>query len=288
MKKKCEICNVVCKDNYDYNRHINTKKHKLKLKCVEKKNITENITPKFKCEFCGQIYKYKNGLIRHLKLKHESKCNLKDNNNNNNFNKLNDLIQKQNNLILKQQKVIETFTDKNTVNHVHNNIVNHNSININLYLNSNCKNAIDLFDFIKNVKLTTEDLQCTHELGYVEGILKILYKNLEPLKPSERPIHCDNLNKNMQFYVKEKDTWKEDKNMLKIDKGLDSLSRKQIEVLKDWVLEHPNWMQSDSETITYMELVKHCMGGANDLQIKQNKENIKKIMAEKIPITDVI
>ena len=47
-------------------------------------------------------------------------------------------------------------------------------------------------------------------------------------------------------------------------------------------------MQSDSETITYMELVKQCMGGANDLQIKQNKENIKKIMAEKIPITDVI
>ena len=63
---------------------------------------------------------------------------------------------------------------------------------------------------------------------------------------------------------------------------------KQIEVLKEWVLEHPDWMKSDSETITYMELVKQCMGGANDVQIKQNKENIKKIIAEKIPITDVI
>ena len=27
QKKKCEACNITCKDNYDYNRHINTKKH---------------------------------------------------------------------------------------------------------------------------------------------------------------------------------------------------------------------------------------------------------------------
>ena len=27
MKKKCEVCNITCKDNYDYNRHVNTKKH---------------------------------------------------------------------------------------------------------------------------------------------------------------------------------------------------------------------------------------------------------------------
>jgi uncharacterized Zn-finger protein len=61
----CENCKFKCSKNSDWERHINTTKHKN----GKNDNI---ITPKnteFKCE-CGSVYSYSSGLSRHKK-----KCN---------------------------------------------------------------------------------------------------------------------------------------------------------------------------------------------------------------------
>ena len=278
----CKVCNIVCRDKYDMKRHLVTNKHLNKVgNNCKKKQANE-----FKCHICSKIYKYQSGLSKHMKKHH-----LEATDNTNNI-VLENFVKQQMILIESQQEVMKkmnTLVDSKTSQHIHqNNGIINNKININVYLNKNCKDAMNLMDFIENLQLTMEDLCATQQLGYVNGMSQILSKNLENLKPTERPIHCDNGKKNIQFYIKDKDQWEEDVDMNKLDKSLETLSRKQIEVLKEWAVAHPTWMNHENETQIYMEMVKQCMGGCNPVQTKKNKEEIKKAIGKEVPIKDVI
>jgi hypothetical protein len=279
----CSICNILCRDKYDMKRHLVTVKHLNKIDDISR----QKILGKFKCHICSKLYKYQSGLSKHTK-KHIEYDEDTDNND-----VMENFVKQQFLLIESQQEVMKkmnTLVDNNnTSQHIHQNhgIIN-NKININVFLNNNCKDAMNLMDFIENLQLTIEDLCVTQQLGYVNGMSQILSKNLENLKPTERPIHCDNGNKNIQFYIKDKDQWEEDVDMNKLDKGLETLSRKQIEVLKEWAVAHPNWMKCENETQIYMEMVKQCMGGSNLAQTQKNKEDIKKAIGKEVSINDVI
>lgn len=287
----CEICNIVCRDKYDMKRHLVTNKHLNKVIGLSKTNVCPPTSSPYKCTICSKAYKYKSGLSKHMK-KHME--NEKDSpvENNSGVSVLEKFMQQQMLLIESQQEVMKkmnTIVDGKGSQHFHqNNGIINNKININLYLNKNCKDAMSLMDFIESLQLTIEDLCTTQQLGYVNGMSQILSKNLENLKPTERPIHCDNGKKNIQFYIKDKDQWEEDVDMNKLDKSLETLSRKQIEVLKEWAVAHPNWMKSEKETQIYMEMVKQCMGGSNPVQAQKNKEEIKKAIGREVPIKDVI
>ena len=52
----------------------------------------------------------------------------------------------------------------------------------------------------------------------------IFYKNLEVIKPTERPFHCSD-KKRLQFYVKDEDKWEKDKDQ--IGHSIDKISHKQ-------------------------------------------------------------
>ncbi len=289
---KCELCNIVCRDKHDMKRHLVTNKHLNNIiksnKVLTKDgkaglNLNEN---RFTCQICFKSYKYQSGLSKHMK-KHSDKEKKKEKEG-----AIEKFMEQQLLFIESQKEVMKkmnTLVDSKPSQHIHqNNGIINNKININLYLNNNCKDAVNLIDFIESLQLTIEDLCTTHQLGYVNGMSQILSKNLENLKPTERPIHCDNGNKNIQFYIKDKDQWEEDVDMNKLDKSLETLSKKQIEVLKDWAVAHPNWMKCEKETEIYMEMVKQCMGGSNLIQSKKNKDEIKKAIGKEVLISDVI
>ena len=68
---------------------------------------------------------------------------------------------------------------------------NHNNqFNINMFLNETCKNAINLSDFIDRIEISHDDLENNAQLGFVNGMTKILMDNLRQLTLQERPIHC--------------------------------------------------------------------------------------------------
>ena len=84
-----------------------------------------------------------------------------------------------------------------------------NKMTINLFLNEVCGSAVNLSDFINKLNISPVDLNYTIDNGYVKGINNIFIKNLETLKPSERPIYCTD-KKRLRFYIKEDDEWLRD------------------------------------------------------------------------------
>ena len=49
--------------------------------------------------------------------------------------------------------------------------------------------ALNLTDWVQNIKVTLEDLEYTKDNGFVDGVTNIITKQLRDLKPTERPIH---------------------------------------------------------------------------------------------------
>ena len=69
------------------------------------------------------------------------------------------------------------------------------NMQVNLFLNHECRNAMNFQDFIDSLSLSLDDLKYTSDHGYAKGITNIFVKNLKDIKPKNRPIHCSNKNK---------------------------------------------------------------------------------------------
>lgn len=314
----CRLCNVYYRDAYHKKRHENTKKHQQKLtqksktKQINKNNsnykqyIEQNYinnTGRYICHYCEKSYKYLSGLSKHQAKYHHydkeknNKIQLTTNNKDSSSNNemmviMKEILKTQLNILSKQQEQQEQQNHSIEHQNVFNNqgiYINKSVVNVNVFLNEYCNNAISLMDFINNLNLTLDDLKETKSLGYVNGVSNILVKKLVSLKPTERPIHCDNSNKNdFDFYVKDESNWMKDVDNKKIDWSIENISKKQIEMLQLWEKAHPNWMNSDKETETYLEMVKLCMGGSSPDEIEKNKQDIKKALANGVKIEDIL
>ena len=249
----CELCNYTCCKKFNYERHLLSARHIASTKCnllatpvnamLEQKN--------YACENCGKEYSDRTGLWRHKK-----KCSHQEKNNvNNNLIDKDELIiqlLKQNAELIKgQQDMMIKLTENgihntnNTNNTTHTN--SHNkAFNLNFFLNETCKNAMNITDFVDSIKLQLSDLIDVGELGYVEGISKIIVKNLNNLDETERPIHCTD-KKRETMYVKDQGQWeKEDEKNSKLTKAVKKIADKNIKLLPLFREKFPEYKNSSS------------------------------------------
>ncbi len=176
---------------------------------------------------------------------------------------------------------------KNNINLINNTINNNQKLNINVFLNEECKNAMNLSDFVNHIQLTLDDLDYTKNNGFVKGITNIFVKNLEELEVTKRPIHSVADSKTPQFYIKDENKWECDNKEHKLNETIDSVSKKQINQIKEWESTHPAWNQSDQGIEDYMKMVQTIMGGSNENERIQNRNQIKKELTETINVDDV-
>ena len=260
----CSDCSYSTNKLSNWKRHLNSKKHKVQVSACKG----------YKCNTCNKSYVHQSSYCRHIK-----KCS-------------NKLLEE--NIKLKNKishfeshkpttSIISENNNINTINNITNNIthnINNNVNNIIILLNDKCKDAMNLTDFVDQVKLSIEDLVFTKTNGYVNGISNIFIKNLESLEPNDRPIHCSNL-RNMKFYVKDEDRWEENNGNV-LNNSIDSLTQKQIVKVKDWVDENPSWNKTEEGQTDYMTLInKVCVGGSDE-KILKDKEKIKRIVGKQI------
>ena len=272
----CDSCDFICSNKKDFNRHLLTAKHKILTN-------TYTITPKnpysFECD-CGKKYKHRQSLFNHKK-----KCKiiiLQEENGDDSKeimklliqqqNEQNQMIQEQNRIIqqhVEQSKINEQLLINNTTNNITNNTQNtqntqNNNFNLNFFLNEQCKNAMNISDFLKSVQVEIEDVANVGKLGYVEGISRIFMKALNNLDVYERPIHCSDLKREV-MYVKDNGIWeKEGEEKTSMKKALEVISHKNVMKIKAWTDANPTWKTHYSkEEDEYLKISYESMGGSN-------------------------
>ena len=205
----CKYCNKKYLHSSSYNRHKKICKGDINknITCSNVSKCFQNVSNQYICK-CGKKYKTRSGFY-----KHNSKCLLLQYEGNQNgyaddFVPTNNveillkaLIEKNDSILEENKELRNEIKNLKMGNTMINSNNNNNSFNINMFLNEKCKNAMNLEDFVKKIKLTLEDLNFTKENGYAKGISNIFIKNLNDMDVTERPIHCSD-QKRLQFYVK--------------------------------------------------------------------------------------
>ena len=273
----CDCCNYSTEKKCNYNRHINSKKHKKKMNLCNK------------CPLCEYVSIRKENLKRHLNSgihkdlltnlaflqenEMEDKVNIKNTKNNQNDN-INENLKK----ILLEQENLKKMIPKSGGNTIIN-----NKLSINVFLNTECKDAMSIQDFLNQLQFSLDDLKYTKNNGYVEGISNMFVKELENLDPKERPIHCSD-KKRLQFYVKTPNKWEKDDDNENINKAIGNVQKKQIELMHLWDKENPGWENNDKLIMERLQIAKSVYGSvSNEERNKENKQ-IKKIIGEKIDL----
>ena len=207
MCHKCDICNYTTNLKKNYDKHLTTNKHILNTKKTEEEMKIENDT-KIICDICNKGFFTNAGLWKHKKkCKNENKNLLQTVDN---LVKTNTKLMEHNNELV--NKVIELSTElskKTQITNNNNTIVNNNTINI--FLNEACKDAINMSDFINNLKITLDNLIKIGDIGYTEAMSDMIITELQKYKITERPIHCIIKTQFEKItHIKDNDMWKKD------------------------------------------------------------------------------
>ena len=301
----CKSCDFKCCNKYNWNRHLTTRKH---IRATTSNIKEEKELSDYLCDKCNKTYESRNGLWRHKKI-----CTILIDNkkiDNSEIKILTGLVidvVNQNKELFNYNKELtlqnQTLTDKivdickisitnnsNSNNNIISNshINSHNkTFNLQFFLNETCKDAMNISEFVDSIKLELSDLMELGEIGYVEGMSKIIVKNLNDLNETKRPIHCTDKKREI-FYIKDEDKWeKEDEDKKKLRKIIFRISNKNIKLLQTYKELHPGCNFSESKFADqYSKLVIEAVGGAgnNDTE-KENKiiRNIsKKVTIKKL------
>jgi hypothetical protein len=296
----CENCNYISSSKKDFNKHLKTKKHIVnskQLNDADKINKNPISSPYqqpgkiYECS-CGKIYNDNSGLWRHKK-----KCNkqFSENNSENNDNKSltdKDLIlmlinenKEFKQIILDQNKTILELS-KNNTNITNNTNNSHNkTFNMQIFLNEECKDALNINEFVSSIKVQLEDLETTGRLGYVEGVSRIINKNLNELDQTKRPIHCSDVKREV-LYIKNDNQWvKENETKPILTKAIKQIASENIKQISEWRKKYPDCTDPESrKNDLYLNIVSNAMSGSTAEEQITNYEKIITKVAKEVTI----
>ena len=284
----CQRCDYKCSKESDMNKHFLTQKH-IKGNTTDTLEIAK-LAIEFKCGVCNKEYKTNAGLWKHKKNCTPTEVLIKAEKEEKEENPvelafLSNLVLevvKSNAELMKQnqefQKQMFDMCKSSTTNNINNTNNNHNkTFNMQVFLNEQCKDAMNIMDFVNSMTLELSDLEDVGEVGYVEGISKIIIRKLNELDVCKRPIHCSDFKREI-MYVKDMDVWSKENNTFdKIRKAIKYVTKKNSDLLIPWIQKYPAGMNIEHpQNDIYMRLMNQAMGGRESFLESENKI-IKKI-----------
>jgi hypothetical protein len=275
MPKKCQIfycdkCNFECSKSSNYVKHKATAKHKM---------VTNGDSGIFLCD-CGKRYAYRQGLSRHKR-----SCTYE----NEIPNSPNELL-----MILEEHKEEQRKRDEehkqqmNTIMEqmssmslVTNNTTN-NKFNLNFFLNTQCKDAIDYQTFLESIVISDKDLVRFEKDGYLNGMMDVIQRSLYSLDIHQRPIHCTDVKRQTVYFKNKEGNWKKDGEKRQLERLVDTIENKTHNYFMDeWInnegLEGTEHVETDKYK-WYLKVTTEITGG----------EHGKKDINQGLVITNVI
>ena len=286
---ECIFCNYITSRIDNYKKHLQTKKHKFNENTKNDEQKVGKVgnfqleTNSYICN-CGKQYKHMSSLWNHKQkcyyINKDEICN-KDIDLKNMFltlvNENRELhnmmieqqktMEKQNKTMEKQQKTITELIPKisNTTN-------NNQKFNINVFLNEKCRDAINIADFIKSIKISIEQLDTIKTTGIAQGLSSAIMTNLSSLSVYERPIHCTDI-KRETLYIRDDNQWECDRDKTRIKTAIKQIAGKPYVPLQEWIAQNPDFKEVD-EKQDYVANVLSTIGKPTDNIDKKIIKNV--------------
>jgi hypothetical protein len=269
----CKVCDYnTCKKS-DFDKHLSTRKHDgmVTMETMETKK-SQKVAQHNMCNKCKKVYNTRSGLWKHMKTcdyitnvsvlssegyeKNESPVKIDNLYSIPNKDELLLKLIKDNDEMMKiikgQQEQINSIIPKigNTTN---NNTTN--NFNLNVFLNEQCKDALNISDFIDSLKITLEDLLFSKSNGISRGITDVMIKGLKELDIHKRPIHCTDIKRDI-MYIKDEDKWQKDENHDMMKNTIVKIADMERTALQQWAIDNPDWMETERKQIEYLTMMR--------------------------------
>lgn len=154
------------------------------------------------------------------------------------------------------------------------------SFNLNMFLNVQCKDAINLSDFARELEIKMAETEQLGKVGYVNGITQIVMNRMADLGVNKRPIHCTDV-KRETLYVKDEDKWDKDTENKKIKDLIERVAMKNYKTLSI-LLKSPTYMLDD-DFDKKMHLTYQVNGGCSSNEERErNNDKILKMLSKEL------
>jgi len=303
QKYICEVCNFKSSKKSDYTRHLSTAKHLMTTKGLQKGANA------LWCD-CGKAYSCRQNLHRHRSkcafLRQKGALYKDDNSDSDSDNKNMDtesilnvikqnqefkdmlfeqskqlhetheqLMRSNEQNINMQIKLLDAFKDGKTINNTTN---NNQKFNLNFFLNTTCKDAMNMSEFIENIHIDFKDIENIGKNGYINGMTDMILSRIRDLDVTKRPLHCTDL-KRETMYIKDNDEWSKDtpdnsnlRNMITI------VAKQNYGALPLWREKHPECLNGDHPQYSFcLDMMKNILGDVGESQIRLDNKVIKNL-----------
>lgn len=299
LKYYCSKCDYKCNTNFLWEQHLSTRKHQSATSATKPQhknmrlqgNKAMSVEFPHVCSICMKGYKSRSGLWRHQK-----KC-----------------IEKEENKVINLENMIVTKTEaasddmktlvREMMSHMEtqaaqlrdqtkiiNDMIprlgnnNNNRLNINVFLNEQCKDAINLSDFLESLKIQLSDINYIKDKSLMDGISSVFINGLNQLDTYKRPIHCTDM-KRETLYIKENNEWEKGSSKEKVKVAIGDLAQKHRVAMAEWEKSNPKWKDTETGKEEYIQLVQSLM---SDVQDDAYENKMIKSIAKNTLIDDTV
>lgn len=285
----CELCDFKCCKESNYKKHLDTNKHNRLHETTKKMPIHEY---KYFICICGNKYSHHTSLAKH-KRKCGNKTVLDDEKNDTSLeSELKEMATKdKDGLILKLLKdneeirqmlkdIIPKIGNNTIINNNNNSNNTTNNFNLNVFLNEQCKDALNISEFVDSLKITFEDLLYSKKNGLVEGISNVMIRGLKELDIYKRPIHCTD-KKRETMYIKDHEKWEKDETHEIMRNTIEKIADKERTALQIWTEDNPDWIETERKQMEYLTMLRNISEPIED-EAKNGRKIIRAVSREVI------
>jgi len=295
QKYYCEMCDYNTSSSKDYNKHLTTRKHKMKQ--YEIKNSPKIPFNKYNCN-CGKTILSKTTQWRHIQscgdMMYDNNISCESDNEPPTITseKATDLVtfliqenKEFKQMLIEQNKTMMDMMSKqqqpihcNNNTQINNTQINKQKFNLNFFLNETCKDAMNITDFVNSLQIQFSDIEKVGELGYAEGISRIFMKGLKELDICKRPVHCTDLKREI-MHIKNNNKWEKEISLLQ--KAIKIITNNNINKITDWKNAHPGCTDGENKlNDTYCKIMYESMGPIDEEQEQRDFNKIIRNIAK--------
>lgn len=171
-----------------------------------------------------------------------------------------------------------------TVHHHHHHH-NQKTTNLHAFLHETCRRALNVSEFLDTVEINTDDLRAMGELGYVDGLAKIIAQRLLALAVEDRPMHCTDLHRAVVHIRAPDNVWDRETpgprprpNLARLVDGVATRTADQLEIYKR---DRPGCLHANSPFhAEYEHLCLQTYGGGGSAPLARKDSGVIRRLCE--------